>query len=93
MQIKTLMSEYNLEIDDIRWYLSSIMAEKLLSQKDNLPDLIKYIWSGSLEDELYNLEEQFLADLQDSFDRGITDESNIREHFSQADNAKGKRVY
>jgi len=91
MSIKTLMLEYNFEIDDIRWYLSVVTAEKLLSCKDNIDDLIKMIWSGSLQDELYNFEERYLDDLEDRMERGLTDEIQVRDLFGQIGMIKTKR--
>ena len=52
-----MLEEYNLELDDVRWYCAALLAERLLSYKDNKKDLIRFIWSGELEGELYNMEE------------------------------------
>ena len=85
------MKEYNLEIDDIRWYLSIIEAEKLLDFPQDRKELIRYIWSGELADNLYNMEENYLNALQDQMDRNITDESNIRDFFKEAEILSRKR--
>lgn len=91
--VKELMQEYNFEIDDIRWYLSSVFTERLLTYKDNRTDLTRFIWSGALEKELYNMEEVFLADLDDQFNRGLLDEAHLRDVFSEIDASKEKRQH
>ncbi|MBI9098192.1 MAG: hypothetical protein JEY91_06925 [Spirochaetaceae bacterium] len=91
MTVNELMKEYNLEIDDIRWYLSIIEAEKLLNFPQDRKELIRYIWSGELADNLYNMEENYLNALQDQMDRNITDESNIRDFFKDAEILSRKR--
>ncbi len=91
MNIKQLMKEYCLEIDDIRWYLSIIEAENLINKAHDKDQLISYIWSGELADNLYNMEEIYLDSLQEQIERNITDESNIRDFFSEAEIASLKR--
>ena len=63
VKIRELMHEYDLEIDDVRWYLAAMQAERLLSYRENKRELIRLIWSGSLEGELYDMEERFLGEL------------------------------
>lgn len=91
MNVKDLMKEYNLEIDDIRWYLSMIEAEKIMNFPSDGKELIRYIWSGELENNLYNMEEKYLELLQEQMDRNITDESDIRDSFKEAEMASLKR--
>lgn len=91
MTIKKLMKEYNLEIDDIRWSLSIQEADKLLSFPKDKIELIRYIWSGELENALYNMEERYIEKLQDQMDRNITDESDIRDFFKEVELAAIKR--
>ncbi len=91
MNIKQLMKEYCLEIDDIRWYLSIIEAENLINKSHDKDQLIRYIWSGELADNLYNMEEIYLDSLQEQIERNITDESNIRDFFAEAEIASLKR--
>ena len=85
------MKEYNLEIDDIRWYLSILEAEKLEILIKNKEQIVRYIWSGELADNLYNMEELYINSLQDHLERNITDESNIRDFFAEAELASNKR--
>lgn len=85
------MKEYNLEIDDIRWYLSIIEAEKLLGFPRDRKELIRYIWSGELENNLYNMEERYIETIQEQMDRNITDESDIRNIFKEAEMASLRR--
>ena len=91
MNIKVLMKEYNLEIDDIRWYLSIMEADRLIDLCSNREDLVRYIWSGELADNLYNMEEIYINSLQEQMERNITDESNIRDFFAEAETASIKR--
>ena len=91
MTIDQLMQEYHFEIDDIRWYLCEVMAERILSMKERKEDLIRFIWAGTLENDLYDMEERFLKDLQDQKDRGLTDETRIRDMFAEIDALKRKR--
>jgi uncharacterized protein (UPF0548 family) len=91
MTIKELLKEYNLEIDDVRWYMSTYMAQRLLTYQ-NEPDLLaRYIWSGELEGDFYNMEEKLLVDLQDQLDRDLTDITRIRELMSEMDFLRKKR--
>ncbi len=85
------MKEYNLEIDDIRWYLSILEADKLMNFPRDRKELTRYIWSGELSDNLYNMEENYLSSLQEQMDRNITDESNIRDFFKEAELTASKR--
>ena len=78
MEIRELLQEYDLEIDDIRWYLAAMQAEHLLSYRENKRELIRLIWSGSLEGELYDMEERFLEQLQSRLDQGSRDEIQVR---------------
>lgn len=91
MTVTELMKEYNLEIDDIRWYMSILEAEKLLNFPQDRKELIRYIWSGELETSLYNMEENYINTLQDQMDRNITDESDLRDIFKEAEMAAIKR--
>jgi predicted transcriptional regulator len=79
VKIRELMQEYDLEIDDLRWHLSTLQAERLLSYREKKRELIRLIWSGSLEGELYDMEERFLAELQNRLDKGSRDEIQVRE--------------
>lgn len=89
--VEELMKEYNLSIDDIRWYLSSMLMEKILSLKSSPEELTKYIWSGQLDTDLYNMEETYLNEIEDSFASNRLDESSIREQFAEASALKCTR--
>lgn len=91
MNVMTLLEEYDLSLDDVRWYLSALVADSLLTSKDEPERIVHRIWSGSLEAELYNLEESFLARLQDEHNRGIVDEQAIRDQLESARMAKFRR--
>lgn len=91
MKVKALLEEYDLELTDVRWYLSAQLADRLLGYKDHRDDLIRYIWSGELESELYNMEERFIADLQDEIDRNLRDEAHLRALMTEIETYKTKR--
>ena len=84
MNVRHLMEEYGLSIDDIRWHLSFEITNSLLLHNDSPEDLTRVIWSGELEARLYDLEERFLASLQDELDRGLTDEAAVRSRLETA---------
>ena len=92
MSIMELLKEYGLEIDDVRWYLSKIMAQRLLSYNGSPGELIKFIWSGELNDQLYNMEERYLQELQDQIDENTLDESHVRDMLSEMDAERRKRL-
>ena len=91
MSVEGIRDEYDLSLDDVRWYLSSTITDSLLSQRDRPEEIVRRIWSGSLEGELYDMEERFLRTLQDELDRGLIDESSVREHFERARILKMRR--
>jgi len=83
MNSKFLMKEYNVDIDDIRWYLSVQKTEEILSHYQEPKILIKMIWDKSLEDSLYNMEERYLTDLDSSLKSGTADEVKVRQVFGE----------
>ncbi len=85
------MKEYDLEIDDIRWYKSFVTAQELLSYEDSIEELVQIIWSGNLAGSIHDMEEKYLLELQDRIDRGLTDETGIREILADAYALKNKR--
>ena len=87
VKISELMQEYDLEIDDVRWYLSKMEAERLLEYRDKRVELCRLIWSGRLEADLYNMEERYLAELQDKLDARQADESEIRKIMAEIESA------
>jgi hypothetical protein len=91
VKIKELVQEYDLEIDDIRWYLATLQAERLLSYREKKRELIRLIWSGSLEGELYDMEERFLGELQDLLEQGSRDEIQVRAILKEIVSSREKR--
>ena len=89
--INRLMEEFNLELDDIRWHLASQFTGKLLSMSDTPEEITRYIWSGSFEKELYNMEESFLNNMEELYSRELSDEAFIREKFSEISASKCTR--
>lgn len=92
MNIYSLLEEYSLELNDVRWYLSNNIAFSIIDEYKSDPEsLLKKINSGELEAELYNLEDRYLSDTQDLIDRGKIDEVNIRETLNEMLLLKRKR--
>ena len=91
MTVHRLLEENDLGIDDVRWYLAREQSDRLLSYKDHPQDLAHLIWSGELEADLYEMEERFLADLQEQLDRGQTDEAQIHQIVGEIARAAAKR--
>ena len=91
MKIAELMKEYELEIDDIRWYLATSMSRRLLGYRDSEYVLTKYIWSGALEDDLYDMEEKFISELRADYQQGLLDEPKIREILQEIATVRGRR--
>jgi len=91
MDIKSLLNEYSLEIDDVRWYLSLVLTERMLSMAEKPDELTKFIWSSELSDELYNMEERFLKTMQDQIDEKTLDESHLRDMLSEMETARRRR--
>ncbi len=91
MTIQSLLREYDLELEDVRWYLCSLLVDRFFTYKDNKRELIRFVWSGELESELYNMEERFLAKRQEDYDRNIEDEAHIRSLLAEIAGAKRKR--
>ena len=91
MNVRKLLKEYGLEIDDVRWYLAHQTADRLLQYREKPQDLCRLIWSGRLESDLYQMEERYLAELQEKLDSRQTDESEIRKFLSEVDAARSAR--
>lgn len=89
--IKSLLEEYDLEIDDVRWYLSHYLTGKIQSLLFDEKEVIRYIWSGEMEAFLYNMEERFLQDLQEQYDKKKMDESHLRGTFQEMHQLKRLR--
>ena len=84
MTLDSLLDEYDLTLDDIRWYLSSLLTQSLLATADKPEDITRRIWSGALEGELYDMEERYLAGLAEDLGRGITDQNAVRDQLERA---------
>ena len=91
VKIRELLQEYDLEIDDVRWYLASTQADRILSYRENKRELIRLIWSGSLEGELYDMEERFLEQLQSRLEQGSRDEIQVRAILKEIVSSRATR--
>ena len=93
LSITELLEEYDLGIDDIRYYKSWVTARQLLTYSDNIDELVSYIWSGRLSDELHDMEDRYIQSLQEQLDRGLADETGIREILADAYALRNKRQW
>ncbi len=91
MTINDLMKEYSIELNDVRWFLANNLAFSIIEMANEQEELSIYIESGKLEVDLYNMEENYLAELQDLSDRNKMDDVNVREIFNNIVMLKRKR--
>ena len=91
MSMQDLVQEYGLEIDDVRWYLSVQHARRLLEYTQRVKELAEHIWRGELETQLYDMEEEYLRQLQSELDRAVRDEHSIREILNEVVTEKRRR--
>ena len=91
MRIHDLLDEHNLAIDDVRWYLAREQADRLLAYRDHPDELAHLVWSGELEADLYEMEDRFLADLQEKLDRGRTDQAQAHQIVREIARSAEKR--
>ena len=91
MTMQQLLEEYDLNLDDVRWYLALSQADRLISYKERPRDLALEIWAGRLEAQLYNMEERFLADRDERLANKLTSEHRIREELGEIRIAKRRR--
>lgn len=89
--VEALLTEYDLTIDDIRYYRAYKIAEELLTFEERPHSLARLIWSGELESRLYNMADRFLEEQREELSRNITDESNLREKLREAMDIKRRR--
>jgi hypothetical protein len=85
------MDEYNLELDDVRWYLSVLIAERFSTLQTEPRRLIEYVWSGQLSDDLLNLEERHLEQLEELWNSAQIDEGKVREFLRETRASKRRR--
>ena len=91
MNLKALLKEYDVDINDIRWFLSFDLATRMIEHAEQPVELATWISSGRLEADMYNMEEKWLRNRQEELDRGLRDEAQIREELEAVQAAKVKR--
>lgn len=91
MRVTELLDEHGLSIDDVRWYLARAQAERLIAYKDHPRELAHLIWSGELESDLYEMEDRFLAELEEKLSRGHTDEAQVHQAVREIARAAERR--
>ncbi len=92
MTVRMLLDEYDLDITDIRWYLSAKEVERVLTYKDKPEELIQQYFTGEISAKLYNWDETYLDELQSGMDRNLIDETLVRESFQEALMLKKERL-
>ncbi|MFP4444326.1 MAG: hypothetical protein ACLFST_14490 [Spirochaetia bacterium] len=91
MTVKEIFTARGITTDDIRWYCAAVTAKRLLTYQEKEEELTRLVWSGKLEDDLYNMEENFVDDLEEKFESGKIDEPRINLTASEIEAAKRKR--
>lgn len=91
MRVRDLLAAEGLELDDVRWYLASDLAGRLLEYRSRRQELARLIWSGRLEAELYHAEERFLDELQGKVEDRTIDEPALRSILADIANARRGR--
>ncbi len=91
MNVKQLLEEYNLDIDDLRWHLAGELAERLLSHIRKPDELTRFIWSGALSDALYDMEESWIRQTQTQLDEKTLDEAHLRDRLSEMEISRRRR--
>jgi hypothetical protein len=90
-RIQEMLSDLNLDIDDIRWYRAMVTAKELLHYQSRSQDLAQEIWSGRLADRLHDMEETFLDELGSALENGTTDAAGILNFLQEAKAHKRRR--
>ncbi len=88
LKIADLLEEFDIELTDLRWFLSMELADRTLTYQQDPLELAELIWKGTIESDMYDMEEKFIRDSQDLIDRGLLDEARIREQLSQVIRAR-----
>ena len=91
MRVRRILEEYELEIDDVRWYLACREAERLVGDRDDVAGLTALIESGRLEADWYRMEDRFLDVLEEKLSSRIVDEPEIRKLCNEIEVARMKR--
>ncbi len=90
--VRELLQEYDLDIADIRWILSVQEVERVFTYKNHREDLIQQYFTGEISSMLYNWDERYIEELQQDMERGLTDETRVREVFQKALLLKKERL-
>ncbi len=91
MKVKQLLEEYNLDIDDLRWHLCTELSQRLLSHGKKPDELTRLIWAGTLEEELYDMEERWLRQTQAQLDEKTLDEAHLRDRLAEMEISRRRR--
>ena len=86
-----MMDEYDLTIDDIRYYRAFQLAERLLAHREQPHAFARLLWSGEVESELYNMADRFIEEKREELRRNFTDEAHFRELLREVVQIKRER--
>ncbi len=89
--VESLMKESKIEIDDVRWYLTILQIQKMIHLQQNPFELAQYIYSKTLEAELYEMEQRYIDRLQEDWNNRRIDEAAVREILYQINREKKAR--
>lgn len=92
MIIDELMEEYGLDLNDVRWYLCSQIANNIVNMAKIVDDITAYLWSGKIESELYNIEELYLENLKKDLKDDVKTETEIRDIFAQIFAVRDRKI-
>lgn len=88
----SLLEHHDIELDDVRWFCCIDLAERLLQNKKTPLTLVHLLWSGSVESELYRIEEQFLEKLDEDLTEHRIDRSQVNGILAGIRHAKDARL-
>lgn len=86
-----MLEEEALEHDDIRWYRAEQLTDELVTLSEQREEIIRRIWSGELERTLRSLADTFVSDIQDGYDRGLLDDTDLLRIISEISESKKRR--
>lgn len=89
--LQALLKEYDVDINDVRWYLSFDLANRMLEHVNEPVELANWVSSGRLEADMYNMEEKWIRNRQEELERGLRDEAQVREELEAVQAARVKR--
>lgn len=91
-ELQSLLDRNDIELDDVRWYCCIDLAERLLMHRKTPGRLVHLLWSGSIESELYRIEEQYLEQLDEDLSERRIDLAQVNGVLNNIRHAKQNRM-